>query len=108
MDVLTSQEQISAAPPAEPAQPEQQSRRDRRIAREGQSGGAVGVAEVLGQQASVPGPSRLSLALTSTLQWIKRAVKAVLQPRVAGILIGGLGVLIVLLLAYVYVFTPLS
>ena len=39
---------------------------------------------------------------------IGRAFAVLSRPRVAGVLIGGLGVLIILLLGYIYVFTPLS
>ena len=65
------------------------------------------VADVLGVGVAAeepPGPSRLRRSLTAV-----RATLAVLaRPRVAGVLVFGLGVLIILLVGYVYVFTPLS
>jgi len=67
----------------------------------------ITVADVIGRHsapAEPPGPGVLESA------WIRvRAALAVLaRPRVAGVLVAGLGVLILLLLGYIYVFTPLS
>ena len=55
--------------------------------------------------ANPPGVAEASLSL---FRAIGRALSVLSRPRVAGVLIGGLGVLIILLLGYIYVFTPVS
>ncbi len=65
------------------------------------------VADVLGVGVAAeepPGPSRLRRSLTA----VRAALAVLARPRVAGVLVFGLGVLIILLVGYVYVFTPLS
>jgi len=55
--------------------------------------------------ANLPGVAEASVSL---FRAIGRALSVLSRPRVAGVLIGGLGVLIILLLGYIYVFTPVS
>jgi sortase A len=55
--------------------------------------------------ANPPGVAEASVSL---FRAIGRALSVLSRPRVAGVLIGGLGVLIILLLGYIYVFTPVS
>jgi len=65
------------------------------------------VADVLGPDASLgarPKPSVLQPAVDAIRSWL--AVLA--RPQVAGVVITGCGLLILLLLGYIYVFTPLS
>ncbi len=56
-------------------------------------------------EGEAPGVADSFVAL---LHAVGRALAVLSRPRVAGVLIGGLGVLIILLLGYIYVFTPLS
>jgi sortase A len=58
-----------------------------------------------GASTAPPGIGESSRALVAALG---RALAVLSRPRVAGVLISGLGVLILLLLGYLYVFTPLS
>ena len=71
----------------------------------------LNVADVLGPgvvpAAGAPRPSLLRL-LRRFLKVVGAALAVLVRPRVAGVLVFGLGVLIILLLGYVYVFTPLS
>jgi sortase A len=69
----------------------------------------VGVNEVLGTEGAAEGqPPGVSESFLGLLRALGRALAVLSRPRVAGVLIGGLGVLIILLLGYIYVFTPLS
>jgi sortase A len=67
--------------------------------------GGNGVSGPDGTSTAPPGVGESSRALVAALG---RALAVLSRPRVAGVLIGGLGVLILLLLGYIYVFTPLS
>jgi sortase A len=65
------------------------------------------LADVLGPGAPVqepPGPSLIRRSLKA----VRAGLAVLARPRVAGVLVFGLGVLIILLLGYVYVFTPVS
>jgi sortase A len=67
----------------------------------------LNVADVLGSGAPTVEPPPPSL-LRRALEAVRAALAVLARPRVAGVLVFGLGVLILLLLGYVYVFTPLS
>jgi sortase A len=67
----------------------------------------LNVADVLGPGGPVrepPPPSRLKRSLGA----VRAGLAVLARPRVAGVLVFGLGVLIILLLGYIYVFTPVS
>jgi sortase A len=53
-------------------------------------------------------PPGVAESFKALLAAVGRALSVLSRPRVAGVLIGGLGVLILLLLGYIYIFTPLS
>jgi sortase A len=53
-------------------------------------------------------PSKVRTTFEPLLAKAKTGVDAVLQPHVIGVLLTGLGVLILLLLGYIYLFTPLT
>ncbi len=107
MDTVTSLEDTRAVPSAprhaapdpEPVAAEQEPRAPREH--------GFRVSHVLGHPDPEDVPDKPSL-LSRALGPLKRAWAVLSQPKVAGVLIGGLGVLILLLLGYVYVFTPLS
>ena len=67
----------------------------------------LNVADVLGPDVPTGEPPRPSL-LRRALETVRAALAVLTRPRVAGVLVFGLGVLIILLLGYIYVFTPLS
>src|SRR5271157_4717394 len=58
--------------------------------------------------ATVTEPPGVAESFVSLFSAIGRALSVLSRPRVAGVLIGGLGVLIIFLLGYIYVFTPVS
>ena len=66
----------------------------------------LNVADVLGAGAHVepPPPSLISRSFGA----VRGGLAVLARPRVAGVLVFGLGVLIILLIGYIYVFTPLS
>ncbi len=66
------------------------------------------VSDVLGQAIPTAPPSTIHTLLAPVVAALRSALAVLLRPRVAGVLIFGLGVLIMLLLGYIYVFTPLS
>ena len=67
-----------------------------------------GIGEVLGTDSTTAKPPGVAESFVSLFRAIGRALSVLSRPRVAGVLIGGLGVLIILLLGYIYVFTPVS
>jgi sortase A len=67
----------------------------------------LNVADVLGSSGTVGKPPRPSL-LKRWFKSVRAGLAVLVRPRVAGVLVFGLGVLIILLLGYVYVFTPVS
>ncbi len=67
-----------------------------------------GVDEELEGDATSAKPPGVADSFVALLQAVGRALSVLSRPRVAGVLIGGLGVLIIFLLGYIYVFTPLS
>jgi sortase A len=67
-----------------------------------------GIGEVLGTDSTTAKPPGVAESFASLFRAIGRALSVLSRPRVAGVLIGGLGVLIILLLGYIYVFTPVS
>jgi sortase A len=67
------------------------------------------VEDVLGTDDSTSAnPPGVAESFVSLFSAVGRALSVLSRPRVAGVLIGGLGVLIILLLGYIYVFTPVS
>ncbi|HTU37574.1 MAG TPA: sortase [Acidimicrobiales bacterium] len=66
------------------------------------------VSDVLGQEVRGQEPTKLRVLYDRVAGWVGAGLAVVLRPRVAGPLIFGLGVLIILLLAYIYLFTPLT
>jgi sortase A len=67
-----------------------------------------GVDGDLGSDDTAAKPPGVADSFVALLHAVGRALAVLSRPRVAGVLIGGLGVLIMLLLGYIYVFTPLS
>ncbi len=68
----------------------------------------VAVADVLGQSPPEETPARLRVAFDSAVERVRSGLSVVLRPHVVGALVFGLGLLILLLLGYIYLFTPLS
>jgi len=66
------------------------------------------VSDVLGQPLPTRPPPKQRVLFDNVVRTIGAGLAILLRPRVAGVLVFGLGVLIVLLLAYIYLFTPLS
>ena len=64
--------------------------------------------EALEADATSAEPPGVADSFVALLHAVGRALSVLSRPRVAGVLIGGLGVLIIFLLGYIYVFTPLS
>jgi len=68
----------------------------------------LSVSEVLGQEVETRPPSKLHVVFDRVVAGIRTGLAVLLRPRVAGVLVFGLGVLILLVLGYIYLFTPLS
>jgi sortase A len=68
----------------------------------------VNVSDIMGREIRTAPPSALHVVFDPVVNGVRSAVAVLLRPRVAGVLIFGLGLLIVLLLGYIYLFTPLS
>jgi sortase A len=66
------------------------------------------VSEVLGQPLPSKPPNQVRVQFDRAVDGVRSGLAVLFRPRVLGVLIFGLGVLIVLLLAYIYLFTPLS
>jgi sortase A len=66
------------------------------------------VSDVLGQPVRMEKPSTLRIFAERTTATIRAGLAVIMRPRLVGVLIFGLGVLILLLLGYIYLFTPLS
>ncbi len=66
------------------------------------------VADVLGQAVRTQPPSKAQVLFERVVATVRSWLAVLLRPRVAGVLIFGLGVFIMLLLGYIYLFTPLS
>ena len=66
------------------------------------------VSDVLGHAVRVQPPSKAKVLFERIVGTIRSWLAVLFRPRVAGVLIFGLGVLIMLLLGYIYLFTPLS
>ncbi len=69
---------------------------------------APSVSEVLGRAVPTRPPSKLHTLFRSVVDAARAGLAILLRPRVIGVLVFGLGVLILLLLGYIYLFTPLS
>jgi sortase A len=69
---------------------------------------APSVSDVLGQAVPTQPPSKPRALLASIVDVLRSGLAVLSRSRVLGVLIFGLGVLIVLLLGYIYLFTPLS
>jgi len=69
---------------------------------------APSVSDVLGQAVPARPPKKVRVLFDRVVGAVRSGLAVLLRPRVAGVLIFGLGVLIMLLLAYIYLFTPLS
>ena len=69
---------------------------------------AFAVTDVLGYELPVQAPSRLRVVFQPVVDGVRAGLVLVFRPRVMGVLVFGLGVLIMLLLGYIYLFTPLS
>jgi sortase A len=65
------------------------------------------IADILGSQVAVRA-QRTRPPLARALDGVRSAVATAERHRVVGVVIGGLGVLLLILLGYIYVFTPLS
>jgi sortase A len=70
--------------------------------------GAPSVSDVLGHAVPTSPPSRLRVLLDPVVETGRSGLAVLRRSRVLGVLIFGLGVLILLLLGYIYLFTPLS
>ena len=66
------------------------------------------VSDVLGHAVPVRPPSRVHVLLDPIVASVRAGLAVLARPRVAGVLVCGLGVLILFLLGYIYLFTPLS
>lgn len=66
------------------------------------------VSDVLGQPVPAHQPSALRAYAERFTATLRAAVRVVARPHVIGVLVFGLGVLILLLLGYIYLFTPVS
>ena len=66
------------------------------------------VSDVLGQPVPTRPPPRTNVLFDRVVGTVRSWLAVLLRPRVAGVLIFGVGVLIMLLLGYIYLFTPLS
>ncbi len=66
------------------------------------------VSDVLGHEVPTKPPAKVRLLFDGVVEAIGSALALLLRPRVIGVLIFGLGLLIMLLLGYIYLFTPLS
>ncbi len=69
---------------------------------------APSVSDVLGQAVPTQNPSALAAFAERTFAPVRAGLAVLLRPRVIGVLVFGLGVFILLLLGYIYLFTPLS
>lgn len=69
---------------------------------------APAVSDVLGHPVATRKPSALEALAERVIAVLRKGLAFVMRPQVIGILVFGLGVLIMLLLAYIYLFTPLS
>jgi sortase A len=66
------------------------------------------VSDVLGHAVRSQPPPKAQVLFERVVGTVRSWLAVLLRPRVAGVLIFGLGVLIMLLLGYIYLFTPLS
>lgn len=82
------------------------------LARPGSTGAdaptALSVSDVLGQALPTQKPSALRSFAERIFAPVRAGLAVLVRPRVAGVLVLGLGVFILLLLGYIYLFTPLS
>src|ERR1700734_3485572 len=69
---------------------------------------APSVSDGLGQAVPTQNPAPLPAFAERTFAPVRAGLAVLLRPRVIGVLVFGLGVFILLLLGYIYLFTPLS